>query len=69
MGNLAHGGPDHGAETVACNEEGEAECGFDLADAEGLDNVLYAGSVDGRTDVDGEGQEADFEGDENLFGG
>ena len=69
MGNFAHGRPYHGAETVSCNEEGEAECGFDLADAEGLDDVFYAGAVYGRTDVDGEGQEADLEGDENLFEG
>jgi len=67
--DLGHGGPDHGTDAVAGDEESEAQRGFDLADAEFFDDVFGAGGVDCGADVDGEGEEADLEGYEDFFEG
>lgn len=66
--DLGHGGPYHGTETVACYEEGQAECCGDGGDAEDLGDFLGAGGVDGGADVDGECEEADHACDEELLG-
>jgi hypothetical protein len=59
---------DHRPERISDDEEGQAEEGGDVADVELLHYAEEAGGVDGRADVDGYGEEADLEGDEDFFG-
>jgi hypothetical protein len=59
---------DHRPKRIPDDEEGQAEEGSDIADVELLHHAIQAGGVDCGADVDGDGEEADLEGDEDFFG-
>lgn len=65
--DLGQRAPDHGAQAVAGDEDGQAERRGHRGHAKVRGRVRDARRVDGRADVDAKGQEADLEGDEELF--
>lgn len=65
--NLGHGRPEHGTKTVPSDEQGQTESCDYLADLEFLLDTPFTRRVDSGTNVDGEGQETNLEGDEELL--
>ena len=65
--DLGQRAPDHGAQAVAGDEQGQTQGRGHLRDAKVLHHVEDARRVDGRADVDAKGEEDYFAGDEELF--
>lgn len=67
--DFRHGGENHGAKTVACNEKTQAEGRGDTTNAKDAHDGFGAGRVDGRANVDGGCKKTDLGGDEDFFPG
>lgn len=65
--HLGHWRPQHRTNTISEHKQRQAQCRCDAADAKHFADIHDAGRVDGRADVDGEGEQADLESDPDFL--